>query len=107
MWYRQSDGQAFRHTAFSWLSAVLIAAGIALRLWQFAGRSALWTDEARNRGSGAAARAGLAISVVPRTMRQAAIFVRIITAHPGSEEPRRIIVDAIEGIGRRNGRPSG
>jgi hypothetical protein len=25
---------------------VLIAAGIALRLWQFAGRSALWTDEA-------------------------------------------------------------
>jgi hypothetical protein len=46
MWYRQSDGQASRYTAFSWLSAVLIAAGIALRLWQFAGRSALWTDEA-------------------------------------------------------------
>jgi hypothetical protein len=67
----------------------------------------LCTDEERNRGSGAAARAGLAISVVPRTMRQAAIFVRIITAHPGSGEPRRIAVDAIEGIGRRNGRPSG
>jgi hypothetical protein len=67
----------------------------------------LWTDEARNRGSGAAARAGLATSVVPTTMRQAAIFVRIITAHPWSGEPRRITVDAIKGIGRRNGRPSG
>ena len=46
MWYRQSDGQASRYTAFSLLSIALIAAGIALRLWQFMGRSALWTDEA-------------------------------------------------------------
>jgi len=46
MWYRQRDGQASRHTAVSMLSAALVAAGIVLRLWQFAGRSALWTDEA-------------------------------------------------------------
>src|SRR5947199_10690698 len=48
----------------------------------------LWTDEARKRGSGAAARAGLATAVAPRTARQATIFTRIITARPrvGSSE---------------------
>jgi len=46
MWYRQSDGQDSRRTGYSLLSGALIVAGIALRLWQFAGRSALWTDEA-------------------------------------------------------------
>ena len=46
MRYRQRDGQATGHTLASLLSAALIAAGIGLRLWQFWGRSALWTDEA-------------------------------------------------------------
>ena len=46
MWYRRSDGQGSRHSGYSLLSFALIAAGIALRLWQFAGKSALWTDEA-------------------------------------------------------------
>jgi hypothetical protein len=46
MWYQERDGQATRHNASAWLSAALIAAGIVLRIWQFLGRSALWTDEA-------------------------------------------------------------
>ena len=46
MRYRQHDGQAREHSLFSLYAAVLVAAGIALRLWQFAGKSALWTDEA-------------------------------------------------------------
>jgi uncharacterized membrane protein len=46
MRYRQSDDRASTHTAVSVLSATLIVAGIALRLWQYLGRSALWTDEA-------------------------------------------------------------
>jgi hypothetical protein len=46
MRYRQRDDRASTYTAYSVLSTVLIAAGIALRLWQYLGRSALWTDEA-------------------------------------------------------------
>ena len=46
MWYRPSDRQDSRNSGYSLLSAALIVAGIALRLWQFAGKSALWTDEA-------------------------------------------------------------
>lgn len=46
MRYRRSEGQGSRYTAYSWLSVALVAAGIALRLWQYVGRSSLWTDEA-------------------------------------------------------------
>lgn len=46
MRYRQSDDRASTSTAYSVLSVALLAAGVALRLWQYMGRSALWTDEA-------------------------------------------------------------
>jgi hypothetical protein len=46
MRYRQSDDRASTYNAYSVLSMVLIVAGVVLRLWQYSGRSALWTDEA-------------------------------------------------------------
>jgi hypothetical protein len=46
MRYRQRDERASTHPALWWISLGLVAAGIALRLWQYLGRSALWTDEA-------------------------------------------------------------
>ncbi len=46
MRYRQRDVQGPGSAAFVALSGALVAAGIALRLWQFLGVSALWTDEA-------------------------------------------------------------
>jgi len=46
MRYQQHDGSRSYDGAFTWLSVALVAAGIALRLWQYLGVSALWTDEA-------------------------------------------------------------
>jgi hypothetical protein len=46
MRYRHGDYRVWTNTICSVLAAALIAAGIALRLWQFLGTSALWTDEA-------------------------------------------------------------
>ena len=46
MRYRQRhEGDSPRMT-FALLSAALVAAGIVVRVWQYLGRSALWTDEA-------------------------------------------------------------
>lgn len=46
MRYRRDESDQSKNRAFTWLSRVLVAAGIALRLWQYLGASALWTDEA-------------------------------------------------------------
>lgn len=46
MRYRERPEHETTHRAFAALSIALVAAGIALRVWQYAGRSALWTDEA-------------------------------------------------------------
>lgn len=46
MRYQQHDGSRSNDRALTWLSVALLAAGIALRLWQYLGASALWTDEA-------------------------------------------------------------
>ena len=46
MRYQQHQGSRSNDGAFTWLSVALVAAGIALRLWQYLGASALWTDEA-------------------------------------------------------------
>jgi hypothetical protein len=59
MRYQQHDGRDSTRTARTWLSILLLVAGIALRLWQYFGRSALWTDEAT-----------LANNIVARTYEQ-------------------------------------
>ena len=46
MRYQQHEGSRSNDRALTWLSVALLAAGIALRLWQYLGASALWTDEA-------------------------------------------------------------
>ncbi len=46
MRYRQDDVRDAKDRVYTWLSIAVIAAGVALRLWQFFGGSALWTDEA-------------------------------------------------------------
>lgn len=46
MRYRQRDERDTPQTAFVLLSAALVAAGVVLRVWQYLGRPALWTDEA-------------------------------------------------------------
>ena len=46
MRYRERHEHETEHRAFTALSVALVAVGIALRVWQYAGRSALWTDEA-------------------------------------------------------------
>jgi hypothetical protein len=46
MRYRHDDDASSTTFAFPLISAALIAAGMALRLWQYLGASALWTDEA-------------------------------------------------------------
>ena len=46
MRYQQHEGSRSNDRALTWLSVALLAAGIALRLWQYVGASALWTDEA-------------------------------------------------------------
>lgn len=46
MRYRERHERESSHIAHAWVSAAIVAAGIALRVWQYLGRSALWTDEA-------------------------------------------------------------
>jgi hypothetical protein len=46
MRYRQRHEQQSPRMAFALLSAALVTAGVVLRVWQYLGRSALWTDEA-------------------------------------------------------------
>lgn len=46
MRYQRGEGEGAVERGFTWLSASVVAAGIALRLWQYLGRSALWSDEA-------------------------------------------------------------
>ena len=46
MRYRQRGEPRAPDRALAWLSVAIVAAGIALRLWQYLGRAALWTDEA-------------------------------------------------------------
>ncbi len=46
MRYQRGEGEGALEKGFTWLSASVVAAGIALRLWQYLGRSALWSDEA-------------------------------------------------------------
>lgn len=59
MRYQQHESNSSTDRAFAWLSVALVAAGIALRLWQYLGASALWTDEAT-----------LANNIVGRTFAQ-------------------------------------
>jgi hypothetical protein len=46
MRYQQHESGRSNDRALTWLSVALLVAGIALRLWQYLGASALWTDEA-------------------------------------------------------------
>jgi len=46
MRYQQHERRQPKDRAFAWLSVALVAAGVALRVWQYLGVSALWTDEA-------------------------------------------------------------
>ncbi|MEO6211105.1 MAG: glycosyltransferase family 39 protein [Gemmatimonadaceae bacterium] len=46
MRYQRGEGDGAHGRGFTWLSSAIVAAGIALRLWQYLGRSALWSDEA-------------------------------------------------------------
>ncbi|MDQ2929496.1 MAG: hypothetical protein M3Y05_01570 [Gemmatimonadota bacterium] len=46
MRYQRGEGESALERGFTWFSGAVVAAGIALRLWQYLGRSALWTDEA-------------------------------------------------------------
>jgi hypothetical protein len=46
MRYRHERDGDSNARVLEWLSLALITAGVALRLWQYAGRSSLWTDEA-------------------------------------------------------------
>ena len=46
MRYQQHHGSDSKDGVYSWLSPALLIAGAALRLWQYLGSSALWTDEA-------------------------------------------------------------
>ena len=74
--------RARRHVAFSLISAALIVGGIALRLWQYLGRSALWTDEA-----------ALASNIVGRPLRE--LLVDAASGAPGGAS--RIPVDRESG----------
>ena len=46
MRYQREKGEGALEKGFTWLSASVVAAGIALRRWQYLGRRALWSDEA-------------------------------------------------------------
>ena len=68
MRYRHGGDAGSTTVAFSLISAALIVGGTALRLWQYLGRSALWTDEA-----------SLASNIVGRPLRE--LLVTPLAAH--------------------------